>query len=123
MTTNDELIALASHADNARAMIAFRDLTRYLTECADHEISLITAYPNAFRIAFLDDDSDYIPAAMRLLTALADALTADDCETQTTALMHRLATESDDDSHAADALDYYPPTLPPMPELDYMTES
>lgn len=104
---------------NRRCMTAFRDLTRYLTECADHELSL--SHP--FRIAFLDDDQDYIPAAMRLLNDLADALTADETESACAALLDRLATESDDLSHAADALDYYPPTLPPMPEPDYMTES
>lgn len=120
MTTNDEFLALASDAqrDNTRCMIAFRDLARYLADCADHELSTLINYPDTFRIAFLDDDSDYIPAATRLLAALTDALTDDSTESACADFMHRLSTETDDDSFAAEPLDFYPDTLPAMPELD-----
>lgn len=86
-------IPTAPSTNNIRAMIAFRELALYLAANADHQLDRIRTHPNIFRAAFLDDDSDYIPAAIDMMNALTSALTADDSELECDILLSRIATD------------------------------
>lgn len=73
-------------------MTAMRDLARYIADAADYELDPERAarYPN-FYCAFLDDDSDYMPAALDMMRDLMTALTDDDPDDASTALLERIA--------------------------------
>lgn len=91
---NDDLTALINaHADrdddptDARiCMTAMRDIAASIAASADR--TLAADYP--FRIAFLDDDSDYLPAALDMMRDLMTALTDDYAELACTALLDRI---------------------------------
>lgn len=80
MTNNDDLI---------RCMTAMRDLSAYIASSADRALARLTTYPD-FYCAFLDDDSDYLPAALDMMRDLMTALTDDDPDIAATALIARI---------------------------------
>jgi hypothetical protein len=75
------------HPDLIRCMTAMRDLADYISDCAQNELS--SQYAN-FYCAFLDDDSDYLPAALDMMRDLMTALTDDDPDDAATALLDRI---------------------------------
>lgn len=75
------------HPDLIRCMTAMRDLARYIADNADYELN--NPHPN-FYCAFLDDDSDYMPAALDMMRDLMTALTDDDPDDAATALLDRI---------------------------------
>lgn len=106
--------------NNIRCMTAFRELARYCAESATHELDSFDRY--SLRCAFLDDDSDYIPAAIDMLNALTAALTADYTELECDMLLARIATDrliSDDLPFRISDLALDAPTSLPIPEYDY----
>lgn len=93
------------HPDLIRCMTAMRDLSRYIADAADHALSLPTTYPDTpFYIAFLDDNSDYLPAALDMMRDLMIALTDDNPDDAATALIARIA--ADDHMLTDDSLRY-----------------
>lgn len=78
-----------SHPDLITAMTAMRDLATYIAASADRKLADLTTYPN-FYCAFLDDDSDYLPAALDMMRDLMTALTDDDPDDAATALLDRI---------------------------------
>ena len=68
-------------------MTAMRDLASYITDSANYELT--NPHPN-FYCAFLDDDSDYLPAALDMMNELMIALTDDDPDDAATALLDRI---------------------------------
>jgi hypothetical protein len=75
-------------------MTAFRDIAQYLTNAANRELNRDPQRAANFYCAFLDDDSDYMPAALDLMNDLMTALTDDDPDDAATALLARI--ERDD---------------------------
>ena len=79
------------HPDLIRCMTAFRDIADYLSDNAarllDDEYA--TRYPN-FYCAFLDDDSDYMPAALDMMRELMTALSDDNPDDAAIALIARI---------------------------------
>jgi hypothetical protein len=71
-------------------MTAMRDLATYIANSANYKLR--PDYP--FNTAFLDDDSDYLPAALDMMNDLMIALTDDDPEIACTDLIARI--ERDD---------------------------
>jgi hypothetical protein len=76
------------HPDLIRCMTAMRDLANYIAASADRKLD--PNYPDIFYIAFLDDDSDYLPAALDMMRELMLALTDDDPDDASTALLARI---------------------------------
>ena len=78
-----------NNPNTTRCMTAMRDLATYIAASCDRRLA--PDYP--FNRAFLDDDSDYLPAALDmmrdLMTALSDDLFDDACD----ALIARIAAD------------------------------
>lgn len=70
-------------------MTAMRDLAAYIADSASTKLTYPTRYPT-FHIAFLDDDSDYLPAALDMMRDLMTALTDDDPDIACDALLARI---------------------------------
>lgn len=70
-----------------RCMTAMRDLARYIADAAQSELD--NPYPD-FYCAFLDDDSDYMPAALDMMNDLMLALTYDDPDHAARILIDRI---------------------------------
>jgi hypothetical protein len=83
-------------------MTAIRDLAAYIAASADRKLA--ADYPSDFYIAFLDDDSDYLPAALDLMRDLMLALTDDDPDIACTTLLARII--RDDPMMTDDAIRY-----------------
>lgn len=78
------------HPDLITTMTAMRDLAQYIADAANYQLTTIAdQYPN-FYIAFLDDDSDYLPAALDMMRDLMTALTDDNPDDASTALLDRI---------------------------------
>jgi hypothetical protein len=78
------------HPDLIRCMTAMRDLATYIADAANSRLTTeLTDYPT-FYCAFLDDDSDYLPAALDMMTELMTALTDDDPDDAAIALIDRI---------------------------------
>lgn len=75
------------HPDLIRCMTAMRDLATYIARAAQYELD--SPYDNLY-CAFLDDDSDYMPAALDMMRELMTALTDDDPDDASTALLARI---------------------------------
>lgn len=84
---DDAMIINRSAADQITCMRAMRDLARYIADSADHQLRA-TDHP-----AFLDDNSDYLPAALELMRDLMIALTDDDADIASSALIARIAAD------------------------------
>lgn len=115
-----DLLPRFQSLNNRRCMTAFLELAQYLADSAQHELDIPLSYQ--FRCAFLDDDSDYIPAAIDMMNALTAALTADYTELECDILLARIAT----DRPISDALPFRisdisldAPNSLPIPEYDY----
>lgn len=85
-------------------MTAMRDIARYIADAADHTLTLPTRFPDTpFYIAFLDDDSDYMPAALDMMRDLMHALTDDNPDDACTELIARIERDdtmlTDDHTH------------------------
>jgi hypothetical protein len=78
-----------NHPDLRLTMTAMRDLAQYIADSATHALALRDTYPS-FYCAFLDDDSDYLPAALDMMRDLMTALTDDDPDDAATALLDRI---------------------------------
>lgn len=78
-----------THPDLIRCMTAMRDLATYIADNATRRLDDTTRYPN-FYCAFLDDHSDYLPAALDMMRDLMTALTDDDPDDAATALLDRI---------------------------------
>lgn len=78
-----------NNPDLIRCMTAMRDLARYIADSADRQLDQLTTYPD-FYCAFLDDDSDYLPAALDMMRDLMTALTDDEPDDAATALIDRI---------------------------------
>lgn len=77
---------------NRTAMIALRDLATYIANSATYQLDILPArYPDTFYCAFLDDDSDYLPAALDMMRDLMTALTDDNPDTASRDLLDRIA--------------------------------
>lgn len=76
------------HPDLIRAMTAMRDLADYISDRASSMLD--DSMPDDFYCAFLDDDSDYLPAALDMMRELMTALTDDDPDDAATALRARM---------------------------------
>jgi hypothetical protein len=96
-TSSDRITAFTNDIDylsdapaddtNARAiMTAIHDLAQYIAACAARQLR--PDYP--FSPAFLDDDSDYLPAALALLDDLMIAATNDSAPLACDALIDRI---------------------------------
>lgn len=72
-----------------RCMTAMRDLASYIANSAAHKLESIDKYPD-FYPAFLDDDSDYLPAALDMMNDLMIALSSDDPDIAADALIDRI---------------------------------
>ena len=81
-----------THPDLIRCMTAMRDLAAYIADNATRRLNDITRYPD-FYCAFLDDDSDYLPAALDMMRDLMTALTDDNPDDASTALITRICND------------------------------
>lgn len=79
-----------NHPDLRLCMTAMRDLANYIAASAEHKLELRNRYADTFYCAFLDDDSDYLPAALDMMNELMTALTDDDPDDAATALLERI---------------------------------
>ncbi len=71
-----------------RTMTAMRDLAQYIADRANEKLALPS---DTIRYcAFLDDDSDYLPAALDMMNELMTALTDDNPDDAAAALMRRI---------------------------------
>lgn len=68
-------------------MTAMRDLASYIADSANYKLR--DDYP--FRPAFLDDDSDYLPAALDMMRDLMTALSDDDSDIACANLIARIS--------------------------------
>jgi len=84
-------------------MTAMRDLADYISASAATKLTYPDRFPD-FHIAFLDDDSDYLPAALDMMTELMRALTDDNPDDACDALIARI--ERDDTMLTDDATRY-----------------
>lgn len=103
-------------------MTEFRDLARHLADAADYQLKSPYTISNTFYCAFLDDDSDYKPAALDMMRELMTALTDDTPDTAATELLARI--QRDDTMLTEPTLHYSElpldaPTNLPILEPDY----
>ena len=116
--TNDAIAPDDALDASARCMTAMMTLADYIRDAAAYKLR--PNYP--LRIAFLDDDSDYLPAALDMMNILMTALTDDEPELACRDLIESIARN---DYHPTlyahfsnTALDLQLPTLP-IPDFDY----
>jgi hypothetical protein len=99
-SNNDHMIPPLNLTASQRCMTAMRDLADYLSTHAD--LQLAPDYP--FTPSFLDDDSDYMPAALDIMHELMTALTDDDSADACAELIARI--ERDDYTNSNPDLRY-----------------
>lgn len=75
------------HPDLILCMTAMRELAQYIADSATNELN--SKYPD-FYCAFLDDDSDYLPAALDMMNDLMIALSSDDPDIAAIELIKRI---------------------------------
>lgn len=98
-TRNDFLASIPARTDDPtsahdmpnliRCMTAMRDLAAYIANAASYKLDRIDTYPDFFP-AFLDDDSDYLPAALDMMNDLMLALSCDDPDIAADELIARI---------------------------------
>jgi len=70
-------------------MTAMRDIAAYILHNAQRQLDMRADYPD-FYCAFLDDDSDYLPAALDMMNDLMIALTDDNPDIASAELLSRI---------------------------------
>lgn len=83
-------LAIDDNTNAIRCMTAMRDLALYIADAAAYRLT--ADYP--FRTAFLDDDCDYMPAALDMMNDLMIALSSDYAELACDELISRIESDA-----------------------------